>query len=188
MPYNTLIHKGTQMTIDLSKYIGQKVVVTFDESASPTLSGNVSLNNESESYPYSISGYYFNRNGEGYTLPQIVSITSIYPPMNGIAQRSPNINLADFEGQRVYVKGSAGKHLFGKVTKSPDSRTWHIVNPNGVTFLTWDIEEIYGEGAYEIRTKETFDEPSDSAVEKAREAIKDLTEEQIAKLLHSLKK
>ena len=51
-----------------------------------------------------------------------------------------------------------------------------------------DIEEIYGEGAYEIKTKQTFDEPSDAAVEKAKEAIKDLTEEQIAKLLHSLKK
>jgi hypothetical protein len=50
------------------------------------------------------------------------------------------------------------------------------------------ITEIYGEGAYEIKTKETFDEPTDEAVEKAKDAIKDLSEEQIAKLLHSLKK
>ena len=181
------------MTIDLSKYIGQKVVVTFDGSASPTLSGNVSLNNNSKSHPYSISGYYFDRNGEGYTLPQIVSITSIYPPMNGIAQRSPNINLEDFEGQEVYVKWNDGDYMIGRIKKMGINWSISEIGPLIKTgkFLAEDsayIEEIYGEGAYEIRTKETFDEPSDSAVEKAREAIKDLTEEQIAKLLHSLKK
>jgi hypothetical protein len=173
------------MTIDLSKYIGQEVVATFANGSK--LIGTVRREKDDMAYQYMICEYCFSATGKGYSKPQITSITPTNL-MNGIAQRSPNINLEDFEGQHVYVKGSAGKHLFGKVTKSPDSKTWHIVNPNGVGILTWDIEEIYGEGAYEIKTKQTFDEPSDAAVEKAKEAIKDLTEEQIAKLLHSLKK
>jgi small nuclear ribonucleoprotein (snRNP)-like protein len=183
------------MTIDLSKYIGQEVVATLANGG--TLSGVVKFNNDSESYPYAINVWFFDRSGEGFTMPYITSITPINPsPMDGIAQRSPNINLKDFEGQNVYVKWSNGEYMTGTVSKTSYNE-WLVsdrgyLNKSGKYIVcptnSSHIEEIYGEGAYEIKTKQTFDEPSDNAVEKAKEAIKDLTEEQIAKLLHSLKK
>jgi small nuclear ribonucleoprotein (snRNP)-like protein len=174
------------MTIDLSKYIGQEVVATLANGS--TLVGVVKFNNVSETYPYVITVWLFDRNGEGFTMPNITSITTTNPSMNGIAQRHPNINLSDFEGQNVYFKCMNGNKMFGTVVKSLSSDRCYVNIPCGGSFITSDIQEIYGEGAYEIRTKQTFDEPSDTAVEKAKEAIKDLTEEQIAKLLHSLKK
>jgi hypothetical protein len=129
-------------------------------------------------------------------MPQIATITVI-DTMNGPAQRYPNINLGDFEGQTVYVKFKSGKYLLRDIEKK-SKNIWYIhalmeYRKNGTPHNPqfddrWDIEEIYGEGAYEIKTRETFDEPTDEAVEKAKEAIKDLSEEQIAKLLYSLKK
>jgi hypothetical protein len=174
------------MTIDLSKYIGQEVVGTLADETK--IIGTIKFINEWESYPYSISGWFFNKKGKGYTRSQITSITPINPTMNGIAQCSPNINLSDFEGQKVYFKCVNDNEMFGTVVKSLSSNRCYVNIPCGGSFITSDLQEIYGEGAYEIKTKSTFDEPSDSAVEKAKEAIKDLTEEQIAKLLHSLKK
>jgi hypothetical protein len=46
---------------------------------------------------------------------------------------------------------------------------------------------IAEQGAFDVTTKDTFDSPSDDVVKKATEALKDLTEEQIAKVLHALK-
>ena len=174
------------MTIDLSKYIGQEVVATLADGSK--LIGNVRYQNDQPKYQYVISISSFSKTGKGYSRPQITSITPINPPMNGIAQRHPNINLSDFEGQNVYFKCMNGNKMFGTVVKSLSSDRCYVNIPCGGSFITSDIQEIYGEGAYEIKTKQTFDEPSDTAVEKAKEAIKDLTEEQIAKLLHSLKK
>jgi hypothetical protein len=173
------------MTIDLSKYIGHEVVATLGNG--DTLVDVVSFRNQL-SYPYAISGWFFNKRGEGCSRSRITSITPTNPIMSGITQRSPNINLKDFEGQNVYFKCMNGNKMFGTVVKSLSSDRFYVNIPCGGSFITSDIQEIYGEGAYEIKTKQTFDEPSDAAVEKAKEAIKDLTEEQIAKLLHSLKK
>ena len=196
------------MSIDLSQYVGKNVIVYLNRSYTP-ISGVVKTHDSryySEKYPYVISGWYFNREGRGYSLPQIKSIKLIDQPMTGIAQQHPNINLQDFEGQDVYFKWNTGFEGFGKVifvggVVENDRQMWCIKIKGGLSIEYYYadgivsctnsyIEEIYGEGAYELITKQTFDMPtesSDPAVEKAKEAIKDLTEEQIAKLLHSLK-
>lgn len=185
--------------IDLSKYVGKKVKCIFD-TTTPPLVGTVSFTSPThpfcDEYPYNIANWMFTSTGNGRSMPQIVTITEV-SDMNGIAQRHPNINLNDFEGQTVYVKFKSGKYLLRDIEKK-SKNIWYIhalmeYRKNGTPHNSqfddrWDIEEIYGEGAYEIKTKETFDEPIDIAVEKAKEAIKDLSEEQIAKLLHSLKK
>jgi hypothetical protein len=132
------------------------------------------------------------------SMPQITEITEIteVSTMNGPAQRHPNINLNDFKDQMCIVKWSNGKIQYDKVCcDDEEESSWAIcltedIYSDGRVCGTASlyITEIYGEGAYEIKTKETFDEPTDEAVEKAKDAIKDLSEEQIAKLLHSLKK
>jgi hypothetical protein len=114
--------------------------------------------------------------------------------MTGIAQKHPNINLEDFEGQRCYVKWSDGRGSIGTIRCSSNSY-WDICgshslyNKDGTNTHSKNVpvDEIYGEGAYEIATKDTFDAPSNNVVKKATEALKDLTEEQIAKVLHALK-
>ena len=194
------------MNIDLSQYVGKNVIVHLNVSYSPIL-GVVSTHEYCDSYPYAINGWYFNREGRGYSLPQISSIKLIDQPMTGIAQHHPNINLQDFEGQYVYLKWNTGTQEFGQVVldyidKNRDNyKLWCILRKGNTSCRnistngnfhdsSFYIEEIYGEGAYELITKHAFDMPtesSDPAVEKAKEAIKDLTEEQIAKLLHSLK-
>jgi hypothetical protein len=91
---------------------------------------------------------------------------------------------------------SHGRELIGVVMRRAGvDNIWDISGNNtpsgkdGTNSLLKEyfIEEIYGEGAYEITTKDTFDTPSDDVVKKATEALKDLTEEQIAKVLHALK-
>jgi hypothetical protein len=187
--------------IDLSKYVGKKVKCIFD-TTTPPLVGTVSFTNPTHSlcdeYPYNIANWIFTSTGNGMSMPQIVTITEV-SDMNGIAQRYPNINLNDFESQEVYVKFKSGKCLLRTLEKKSKNIFYiHALmeykkngtpsSPGLQSDDRWVIQEIYGEGAYEIKTRETFDEPTDIAVEKAKEAIKDLSEEQIAKLLHSLKK
>jgi small nuclear ribonucleoprotein (snRNP)-like protein len=178
--------------IDLSKYVGRKVILTLNNEE--TLSGEVQfLKNHHNAYCYVVSGWQFTINGKGYSKPQIKSILG-KNPMTGIAQQHPNINLKDFEGQRCYVKWNDGVEAVGCVESTASNR-WDIpgnlnrffgkdgVHTNKALYVT----EIYGEGAYEIITKDTFDTPSDDVVTKVTEALKDLTEEQIAKVLHALK-
>jgi hypothetical protein len=178
--------------IDWSKYVGKEVILTLLNNQ--TLSGEVQfLKNHPNAYCYVVSGWQFTINGKGFSKPQIKSI-QLKNPMTGIAQQHPNINLEDFEGQRCYVKWNDGVEAVGCV-ESTTSNGWDIpgnanrffgkdgVHQNKALYVT----EIYGEGAYQITTKDTFDAPSDDVVTKATEALKDLTEEQIAKVLHALK-
>ena len=180
--------------IDLSKYIGKKVKCTFGKGSSP-LVGTVSFTSPKhyccDEYPYNIANWLFTPTGDGMSMPQITEITEV----SGIAQRHPNINLNNFKDQMCIVKWSNGRVNYDKVCYDEEDSWWAICLTEGISSdgslrgaASLYITEIYGEGAYEIKTKETFDEPFDEAVEKAKDAIKDLSEEQIAKLLHSLKK
>jgi hypothetical protein len=161
--------------IDLSQLVGQKVVCKFKEERD--FMGEVKLISNKQ-FPYCICNYHFNANGEGYTHQDIksVSLLTETPPLTGIAQKHPNLNLNDFtDGDTVYVKWKSGREEIVETTA--------LLNSN-----YYLVEEIYGPGAYHVVTKEIPDEPTDPAVEKAKEAVKNLTEEQIAKLIHSLKK
>jgi hypothetical protein len=178
--------------INLSKYVGKEVILTLDNNQ--ILSGELLfLKKHHSPYCYKVDGYQFTKTGEGLTKPQIISI-QLKNPMTGIAQQHPNINLEDFEGQRCYVKWNDGVEAVGCV-ESTTSNGWDIPG-NLHRFFGKDgvhqkkaiyVTEIYGEGAYQITTKDTFDTPGDDGVKKATEALKDLTEEQIAKVLHALK-
>jgi len=179
--------------IDLSKYVGEEVILTFDDEE--TLSGELHFLKNHTAYCYEVKGWQFTINGRGYSQPQIKSI-QLKNPVTGIAQQHPNINLEDFEGQRCYVKWSDGVEVIGCVNCEPSyPHVWSIpgnalcvFQKDGThPYLELHVTEIYGEGAYEITTKDTFDAPSDDVVKKATEALKDLTEEQIAKVLHALK-
>lgn len=176
--------------INLSKYVGKEVILTLLNNE--TLSGEVQFCKSYPKYCYVVSGWQFTKTGEGMSKPQIKSI-QIKNPMTGIAQQHPNINLEDFEGQRCYVKWKTGQTNLGKVWYDSEESWWNVDMPcelsSGGIAKNWEnhIQEIYGEGAYEIITKDTFDTPSDDVVTKATEALKDLTEEQIAKVLHALK-
>jgi hypothetical protein len=181
--------KNPMTEIDLSKYVGKEVILTLNNNQ--TLSDELKfLKKHHSPYCYVVDGYQFTQTGEGLSKPQIESI-QLKTPMTGIAQQHPNINLEDFEGQRCYVKWTQGREEIGLVKS--DGPMWQVATSLSVcrlgTFTPGRsfIREIYGEGAYEITTKDTFDAPSTDAVEKATEALKDLTEEQIAKVLHALK-
>jgi hypothetical protein len=179
--------------IDLSQLVGQKVVCKFGICSD--LIGRVELSDRME-FPYSIANYHFTFNGEGYTHQDIKSISLLkeIPPLTGIAQKHPNINLEDFRDQKVFIKWSTLGIPHSFVQYNKYGEYWNVGNDTGfhkdgtIKNSSIYIEEIYGPGAYYIVTKEIPDEPTDPAVEKAREAVKNLTEEQIAKLLHTLKK
>jgi len=183
--------------IDLSKYIGKKVKCTFSNGSIPlvgTVSFTSPISQWCDEYPYNIVNRVFDKNGKGISMLQIATVTEV-STICGTAQRHPNINLNDFKDQMCIVKWSNGKIQYDKVCYDEEDSWWGICLTEGISSdgslrgtASLYIAEIYGEGAYEIKTKETFDEPTDEAVEKARDAIKDLSEEQIAKLLHSLKK
>jgi hypothetical protein len=177
--------------INLAKYLGKQVILTLIDNR--TLFGELQfLKNHPNSYCYVVSGWQFTINGKGFSKPQIKSI-QLENPMTGIAQQHPNINLEDFEGQRCYVKWSGGVEAIGCV--NCELSYWSVPGNAHCSFrkdgthshYELHVTEIYGEGAYEIITKDTFDTPSDDVVTKATEALKDLTEEQIAKVLHALK-
>jgi hypothetical protein len=177
--------------IDLSKYVGREVICTLE--GGEIHSGLVRELDPAYKFPYGIGRCDFDKTGKGYSKPQIESI-QLKNPMIGIAQQHPNINLEDLEGQRCYVKWSDGVEAIGCV-KSLTCVGWDIPGTDNRFFgkdgvyqnRALHVYEIYGEGAYEITTKDTFDAPSTDVVEKATEALKDLTEEQIAKVLHALK-
>jgi hypothetical protein len=184
--------------IDLSKYVGKEVILTLNNNQ--TLSDELKfLKKHHSPYCYLVDGYQFTQTGEGLSKPQIESI-QLKNPMTGIAQKHPNINLEDFEGQRCYVKWSDGRGSIGTILRrvSSSGRSfWEVVgshslyNKDGtrtdIHSKNAQVYEIYGEGAYEITTKDTFDAPSDDVVTTATEVLKGLTEDQIARVLHALK-
>lgn len=154
--------------IDLSKYVGHEVICTLNNEE--TLSGEIKFYHHT-SYCYTLNEWQFTPTGRGMSKPQIKSI-QLKNPMTGIAQQHPNINLEDFEGQRCYIKWSDGKEFIGTIKCSTVNTDWYI--SGGHTLYYKDgtsshsnsvpVEEIYGEGAYEITTKDTFDTPSIDAV------------------------
>jgi hypothetical protein len=179
--------------IDLSWYAGKEVICTL--VGGEILSGELKfLKKHHRPYCYVVDGYQFTQTGEGLSKPQIKSI-QLKNPMIGIAQKHPNINLEDFEGQRCYVKWSDGVAAIGRNIVSTRAGYWGVPGNAHCSFqkdgtnpsYTLHVTEIYGEGAFDVTTKDTFDTPSDDVVKKATEALKDLTEEQIAKVLHALK-
>jgi len=180
------------MTIDLSQYVGKKIIAELMDGS--VLAGEVKERRINE-YPYKLCGWLFNECGQGMTKPQIVKIQTCFDG-NGIAQKAPNINLDDFVGQNVYVKLKSGKYLL-RVLEKKSKNVWYLhalleYRKNGTPCIPqsddrWDIEEIYGEGAYEISTKSTFDNPNDYQIEQAKQLLSQMSEEQVAKLLKSLK-
>lgn len=179
--------------IDLSKYVGKEVICILNSNQ--TLSGELEFfKSNPNDYCYVVDGWQFTITGKGLSKPQIKSI-QLKNPMTGIAQQHPNINLEDFEGQRCYVKWNDGVEAVGRNIVPSLSGYWDVPGNSHCSYksdgthpsYTLHVTEIYGEGAYEIITKDTFDAPSDDVVTKATEALKDLTEEQIAKVLHALK-
>lgn len=176
------------MTIELSKYVGKYITVTVGKN-DRTITG-VLQSNDSSKYPYMINGYWYSNDGIGCSQPNIVRIISEEQTFNGIAQKAPNINLDDFVGQKVYVKLANGYEYIRHIRNSYYLERVGYYDKDGKILRscpTWNMVEIYGEGAYEIKTKPTFDGPNDAQIEEAKQMLSQMSEEQIAKLLKSLK-
>lgn len=192
------------MIINLDKYLGQEVQIELrngedyvglvSECRDSSFEFKFKIGNAPKIY--SKSGYY----GIVFAAPyDIVSIKPITKTMKfaGLAQKPPNIDLSKFNGKNVLIrlnKEYMGLHnqFIGKVN-SNNSQTcieiggYNFTNAGDrANYPTQWITEIYEEGAFVIETKEIPD--VDPEVEKAKEAVKNLSEEQIAQLLHSLKK
>ena len=179
------------MTIDLSQYVGKNIAVELKSGS--VLAGEVQFTGDErwhdEQYPYSINGWIFNKYGNGMTKPGIVKILTPFES-NGIAQKAPNINLEVFVGQKVYVKLARGSEHITRVTPIYTLSDVGQYKKNGTSASGnehWSIIEIYGEGAYQISTKSTFDTPNDAQIDQAKQLLNQMSEEQIAKLLKSLK-
>jgi hypothetical protein len=176
------------MTIDLSKYVGKTIVVELHDHS--VLAGPLVKENYSDMvYPYKICGWLFNESGVGMSKPKIIKILTLFEG-NGIAQKAPNINLDDFVGQKVYVKLGRGSEHITNVSPIYNLSEVGQYKKNGTSASGnehWAILEIYGEGAYTINTKSTFDNPNDYKIEQAKQLLSQMSEEQVAKLLKSLK-
>ncbi len=173
------------MTINLSLYVGKKIIAELMDGS--VLAGEVE--DTINEYPYKLCGWLFNVCGQGMTKPRIVKIQTCFDG-SGIAQKAPNINLEDFVGQKVYVKLGRGSEHITKVTPIYNLSEVGQYTKNGTSASGnehWAIVEIYGEGAYEISTKSTFDNPNDYQIEQAKQLLSQMSEEQVAKLLKSLK-
>jgi hypothetical protein len=183
------------MTIDLSKYLNKTITVELGDGKIRTSTAEEC---SVKRFPYKFDSYFYTKDGIGFFQPNIVRIISVEQEFKGIAQKAPHINLEDFSGQNVYVKLKSGKYLL-RVLEQKSKNVWYLREPhsfveykrNGTPCITqsddrWDIEEIYGEGAYEIKTKSTFDEPEDPKIEQAKELLSQMSKEQVAKLLKSL--
>jgi hypothetical protein len=175
------------MVIDLLQHVGETITVQLGDDS--FLTGQVSTS-EAPEFPYVICGYWFQRYGTGVSRANIVRILSSEKTFNGIAQKAPNINLDDFVGQKVYVKLARGTEHITNVSPIYNLSEIGRYGKNGTSASgneNWDIVEIYGQDAYEINTKSTFDNPNDYQIEQAKQLLNQMSEEQIAKLLKSLK-
>jgi small nuclear ribonucleoprotein (snRNP)-like protein len=176
------------MTIDLSQYVGKTIVVELRDQS--VLAGPLEKDNFPYIvYPYKISGWLFTESGVGKSKPRIIKILTPFED-KGIAQKAPNINLDDFVGQKVYVKLGRGSEHITRVTPIYTLSDIGQYRKNGTSRSGsehWSIVEIYGKGAYTINTKTTFDNPNDNQIEQAKQLLSQMSEEQVAKLLKSLK-
>lgn len=193
------------MSINLHKYLNQEVQIELRngdgyiglvrEIRDSCFSFRFIVGNAPKTY--NSLGYYTNT--DCAELHDIVSIKPFTKTMKftGLAQKHPNIDLNKFNGKTVLIRmnkehmGLPAQYI-GNVSDY-DSESLVI---SGFRFTnsgkranyptTQWITEIYEEGAFVIETKEIPD--VDPEVEKAKKAVKNLSEEQIAQLLHSLKK
>lgn len=179
------------MTINLSQYVGKRIIAELMDGS--VLAGEVKDTIDEhwtdDQYPYKLCGRLFNECGQGMSKPRIVKIQTCFDG-NGIAQKAPNINLDNFVGQKVYVKLGRGSEHITNVSPIYNLSEVGQYKKNGTSASGnehWAILEIYGEGAYEISTKSTFDNPNDYKIEQAKQLLSQMSEEQIAKLLKSLK-
>lgn len=192
------------MSIRLDKYLGQEVQIELRNGE-----GYIGLVREIQdsgsSFRFKIGnapktynslGYYTNTDcAEPHDIVSIKPFTKTMK-FTGLAQKHPNIDLTKFIGKTVLIRLNE-EHMvlpaqfIGKVSEYSNS-----IAINGFFSTTsgelydyqtkiW-ITEIYDENAFSVETKEILD--VDPEVEKAKEAVKNLSEEQIAQLLHSLKK
>jgi hypothetical protein len=189
------------MTIDLSKYVGKTINVELGDGIKE--SGEI-LKSTSTKYPYWFKDHCYTKEGLGLNGPNIIRIISGEDHFTGIAQRAPHINLDDFVGQKVYVKLARGSDHFTSVSdwfeqegsneNLPDeyyldnlSNYYHQNGENSLGFPSLDISEIYGEGAYKVITKPTFDDPDNpTRIDQAKQLLSQMSEEEIARLLKSL--
>jgi hypothetical protein len=184
------------MTINLSQYVGKVITYRDRITTNDTITGKVSLSHNRD-FPYEIDNYYFNNKGVGWTAPNILSIMSVESVvLDGIAHSVPNINLHQFVGQTVYVKLSSGDFYTGPLYLYSSEESLYFsngyrytLNGEGVN-VSRRIVEIYGEGAYEINTKGTFDlplKPENPKIQQVKELLNEMTEDEVAKLIKSLK-
>ena len=192
------------MIIRLDKYLGQEVQIELRngegyiglvrEIRDSCFSFRFIVGNAPKTY--NSLGYYTNTDcAEPHDIVSIKPFTKTMK-FTGLAQKHPNIDLTKFIGKTVLIRlneeyMNLPAQFIGEV--SGDSNCIAI---NGFYFTTSGkrynhptkqcITEIYDEDAFAIETKEIPD--VDPEVEKAKEAVKNLSEEQIAQLLHSLKK
>lgn len=186
-------------------YLNQKVLVFFRNGI--TREGVVYYNENHRTYPYKVR--YDDKRSDFYTIHgeyvkdhtrpfDIISIQPLMKNFTGIAQKYPHIDLNQFVGKIAFVKFN--KAPLTKISSYtiaqiiPDNSGEYSINTFWYTkdgkrssfYGNNYITEIYDEDAFSVEFKEIPD--VDPEVEKAKEAVKKLSEEQIAKLLHSLKK
>ncbi len=180
-------------------YLNQKVLVFFRNGS--TREGVVYYNENHSTYPYKVR--YDDKRYIKYTIHgefvkehthpfDIISIQPLMKNFTGIAQKYPHIDLSQFVGKIAFVKFNISSYTIAQII--PDNSGYYSINTfcytkdgkrssfYGINYIT----EIYDEDAFSVEFKEIPD--VDPEVEKAKEAVKKLSEEQIAKLLHSLKK
>ena len=195
------------MSINLEKYNGQEVKIKLrngegyvgvvEEWRDPSwFIFRFKIGNAPEYYD--TCGYYNNSVcKEPYDIVSIKPITKTMK-FTGLAQRYPNIDLTKFNGKNVLIRLNTectglqtqfiGKVCYYDGTVNIDISGYHFTNSGKrASYPTkqW-ITEIYEEGAFAIETMEIHD--VDPEVERAKEAVKNLSEDQIAALLYSLKK
>jgi small nuclear ribonucleoprotein (snRNP)-like protein len=178
------------MSINLSRYVGKTIAVELHGGS--VLAGPLTKKDYPDSgYPYEISNRVFTEGGLGMTQPRIIKV--LIPSMDGgIAQKAPNINLDNFVGQRVYVKLDRGSEHIANVNSTYNLSEVGRYNKNGTSASGngyWNIDEIYGERAYEINTKSTFDNPNDdddSQIKQAKQLLSQMSEEQIRNSINKM--
>jgi hypothetical protein len=198
--------------IDLSKFLDKKVFVTFSNGSSGTYK-LIHNPNTRTSYPYVLKNF-VGEPLDSYTSAgqiwvhrpssrDIVGISLSPSPAKG--QARPHINLEDFLGKEVYVvmngdtNGGTGysTRMIGRVEHRCNNNTEYCIQGNyfkadGVRSIEQSkhILEIHSADSFEVVTNGIQDPPPkvDPKVQKAQEALKALTSEQIAELWESLQK
>ena len=203
--------------IDLSKFVDKTVLVTLRDNSQKTCK-LAEAPCSTSSYPYVIkndAGEFvdsYTRDGRIWknlsfsTTRDIIGISQIPSfAKDAKSQARPHINLEDFLGKEVYVimnkkvQEATGfsNRMIAKVERTSDKPDEYCIQGN---YFNRDgtrayesskyIIEIHSTGSFEVVTNGIQDPPPkvDPKVQKAQEALKELTSEQIAKLWESIQK